>query len=382
MSQGASPDEEESRYNEGRGLLFSLEFTPVPPPLLPGEKKPRKNARKLPPIKKTFYLHEDLELNYLLHSVIKSLGREEGEDQLTFSWNPRNGTYSSQDLDIDGMTYTVVRSQLKDMSLSNKSDYQILLDEATKKDSTAPLIKIFLSELKNANAGADNDSSEEEDTQRKKKKKKVYEPSPEEIEQTEFILKLQNEWKCEDKKCKRFICFPDRTTGRCVHLTHFHLQTWAAAEQAKHINKDGTPVDLQNPPDDKIFDYIEPDVEDEQLLRTRAQKASTKDSNITINLTLPDTANAGVPAPAPNQLQHIPAQPRRRIPPQLSLATFCQRFNLGAHIQDKLDAYSVTGPQTLRHLSNDNLKEATLNPAEIADVRDAQDRWMAGEAEQ
>ncbi|KAJ7720186.1 hypothetical protein B0H16DRAFT_1896909 [Mycena metata] len=245
MSQGASRDEEESRYNEGRGLLFSLEFTPVPPLLLLGGKKPRKNARKLPPMKKTFYLHEDLELNDLLHSVIKSLGCEEGEDQLTFSWNPRNGTYSSQDLAIDGMTYTVVRSQLKDMSLSNKSDYQILLDEATKKDSTAPLIKIFLSELKNANAGADNDSSEEEDTQRKKKKKKVYEPSPEEIEQTEFILKLQNEWKCEDKKCKRFICFPDRTTGRCVHLTHFHLQTW---EQAKHINKDGTPVDLQNPP--------------------------------------------------------------------------------------------------------------------------------------
>jgi hypothetical protein len=64
------------------------------------------------------------------------------------------------------------------------------------------------------------------------------------------------------------------------------------------------------------------------------------------------------------------------------LETYRDRFNLAHSIYLKLADYSVTGPQTLRHLKNEHLQEAGLNPADIADVRDAQDRWMAGKGAQ
>jgi integrase len=67
----------------------------------------------------------------------------------------------------------------------------------------------------------------------------------------------------------------------------------------------------------------------------------------------------------------------------MPLEMFCHRFkfSLGQGIFEKLRAYSITGPHTLRHLKNTHLEEARLNPAEIADVRDAQDRWIMGEGE-
>lgn len=225
----------------------------------------------------------------------------------------------------------------------------------------------------------------------------TFEPTEEEVEQNEFIVKLNAEWKCEDRSCKRFICFPDRTSGKHVHLTHMHLQTWAAAkvclascavyynltilQQGNIINEDGTPVDLKNPPDTKMFSHQEPDDDDQALLRNRAsQKSANKDSNITINLTLPDGL---IPPTALAPQQPMAAQPpsRPRIAPQMSLRLFCTRYNLPARIYDKLVAYDVTGPHTLRHLKNAHLEGAGLNPAEVADVRDAQDRWIVGEKE-
>lgn len=150
-------------------------------------------------------------------------------------------------------------------------------------------------------------------------------------------------------------------------------------QQGKVTNADGTLVDLKNPPDTKLFTHQNPDDDDEALIRGRAtQKGTAKDSNITINLTMPENT-----APqAPPQLQPPAARPSQpRIAPQMSLELLSQRYSLTAAIYDKLRAYSVTGPQTLRYLKNNHLEDAKLNPAEIADVRDAQDRWIMGEGE-
>lgn len=137
-------------------------------------------------------------------------------------------------------------------------------------------------------------------------------------------------------------------------------------------------VDLENPPpDDKLFEHQELENEDQQLLRSQAAQKSAKDSNITINLTLPEGLAA---APAPLQQQQQPHLVPH-IPAQISLRLFCTRFNLTDDIYNKLNNYSVTGPQTLRHLKNAHLMQALLNPAQVADVRDAQDRWTAGEGE-
>ncbi|KAJ7080905.1 hypothetical protein B0H15DRAFT_803832 [Mycena belliarum] len=344
MSRAPSPDDDESNYNDGKGLEFTIELT------LATTGKTRKNA-KPKVMKKTIFLHEDSALNHLLYAAIKAFKRE---DDLSFSFNPRRDDYTSTTLDLLGMTYTIPKSNFKDMSLTCNSDYETLISHARKKD-IPETIRIQMAELK------------------------TFEPTEAEIEQNRLIVQLNSEWKCEDRTCKRFICFPDRKTAKHVPLSHLHVQTWVAAIQGKVINDDGTAVDLKNPPDTKLFDHQEPDSEDQALIRNRTVK---KDSGITINLTLPETA-APVPAsrslmPAMQPVAH-PSHPR--IAPQMSLELFSQRYNLSRRIFDKLGAYSVTGPQTLRHLKNNHLEEALLNPAEIADVRDAQDRWLMGEGE-
>ncbi|KAF8140816.1 hypothetical protein K438DRAFT_2030390 [Mycena galopus ATCC 62051] len=359
-------DNEVSVYNDGRGLKFTVEFTG----LFPAGKKKRKNGRR-PVIKKSIYIHEDSELSTLLGGAVRALGRDQGDDSLSYSWSPRTGVYSSGSIDIPNMTYTIPKTQFKDMSLTCESEYKDLLTEVMKK--TAPdAVKITMSELQPGEE--DDETSSEEEQRPKKKKGKSADPSPEELEQTEFIIKLQARWKCNDRTCKRFLCYPDKTTAKHVHLTHFHLQTWAAAAQAKHINDDGSAVDVETPPEGKLYEFQETEnEEDEQLLRTRAtQKTAAKDSNITINLTLPEPARPLQPLPQ----QTVPGAPiPRRIPPQLTLEIFCERFHLSDSVHAKLRNFDVTGPHTLRHLKNDHLHEAGLNHAEV-------NTHLAGESEE
>ncbi|KAJ7727450.1 hypothetical protein B0H16DRAFT_1894423 [Mycena metata] len=245
----------------------------------------------------------------------------------------------------------------KEIGLSSDKDYDIMLKEVKKK-AKPEIIHISMMEA---------------------------EPSKEEVEQNKLIKKINAEWKCQDRTCRRFVCFPDRVTGQHVPVTHFHSPTWAAAIVRKHINEDGTPVDIKTPPDDKLFDYQEPDAADVTLVRGRTAKAKVSDSNITIHLTLPDAtapvplANDHQPPPAPFQ---APQPPCPRMTPQISLKLFCHHYNLGQAIHAKLQAYSVTGPHTLHHLKNNHLEAANLNPAEIADACDAQDSWVMGEGEE
>ncbi|KAJ7779123.1 hypothetical protein B0H16DRAFT_1448647 [Mycena metata] len=161
MSRLPSPDDEESQYNEGRGLLFSAEFTALPPPPPPG-KKARVNAKAPKPKKHMFYVHESSELNDMLHGAIRSIGRETGDDQLAFSWNPRDGTYTSSTIDIPGMTYTILKSDFKDISLCNADDYTVLLEAAQKK-VVPEMIKIFMTEIKLSPGPNDNNDREEEE---------------------------------------------------------------------------------------------------------------------------------------------------------------------------------------------------------------------------
>ncbi|KAJ7629159.1 hypothetical protein DFH06DRAFT_1141163 [Mycena polygramma] len=165
----------------------------------------------------------------------------------------------------------------------------------------------------------DDESSEDEGRARGKKKSKTYEPSEEEVEQNEIIKNLNDQWKCEDQHCRNFVCFPDRT--------------WSAAIQGKIVSEDGQAVDLQNPPDTKIFDHQDPDQEDLALVQSRTmKKTAANDSNITINLQLPD-------GPLPRQVlqnERLPLAPlqqptRPRIAPQMDLETFCLRYSLGTN---------------------------------------------------
>ncbi|KAJ7108796.1 hypothetical protein C8R44DRAFT_884826 [Mycena epipterygia] len=285
-SPSCSEDDEESIYNDGHGLQFTVELTLQ----LPVGKKKRKNAKPVI-VKKSFYVHEDSKLNNLLFATIKAF---DCEDDLSFCWIPRENKYTSSTINILGIKYTIPRTQFKDISLSCTTDYDILLKEAMKK-AVPETIKIYIAELE-SHEEENEDSSEDEGGCEGKKKKKTFEPSAEEIEINELIAQLNAEWKCENRGCKQYFCFPDRQSAKHVPLTHLHSTTWAIAIQGKVTNADGMLVDLKNPPDSKLFDYQDPDSDDQALLHGQAaQRTTIKDSNIIINLTLPKTVLPPLP---------------------------------------------------------------------------------------
>jgi hypothetical protein len=63
----------------------------------------------------------------------------------------------------------------------------------------------------------------------------------------------------------------------------------------------------------------------------------------------------------------------------MTLAVFCNTFDLSDFILQKLDVLKITGPHGLRFVSDRQLSEmGQLDIGELADVRDAQERWAMG----
>jgi hypothetical protein len=96
--------------------------------------------------------------------------------------------------------------------------------------------------------GEDDDDETDEDDQENPTKKKVCilsvgstsrqtliflmqnpGPTPEEINQNEDIARLIRKYTCEDRSCKFTTCYPVPPDAIHIHLTHLHLNTWAAA---------------------------------------------------------------------------------------------------------------------------------------------------------
>lgn len=83
----------------------------------------------------------------------------------------------------------------------------------------------------------------------------------------------------------------------------------------------------------------------------------------------PDPAIKNAPQPV---LRQQPAALRLK----LSLLDFCNRFDLSQWLCEKLDEIDVTGPHCLRFLQNADLLGAGLSLGELADIHDAEERWM------
>jgi len=70
---------------------------------------------------------------------------------------------------------------------------------------------------------------------------------------------------------------------------------------------------------------------------------------------------------------------RAALVPKMSLGDFCDKFNLSIFILEKLDTLKITGPHALQFISNQHLvKHGGMDIGELADVRDAQQRWGYG----
>ena len=54
-------------------------------------------------------------------------------------------------------------------------------------------------------------------------------PTPEEINQNKDIACLTQRYACKDQLCKFTTCYPMPPDAIHIHLTHLHLNMWAAA---------------------------------------------------------------------------------------------------------------------------------------------------------
>ena len=88
----------------------------------------------------------------------------------------------------------------------------------------------------------------------------------------------------------------------------------------------------------------------------------------------PPPLGANLPSSQPT---HRPIQ--AALVPKMTLATFCDCYELHLIIEGKLNELNITGPHALRFVSNQQLAdEVGLSVGELADVRDVQERWLLG----
>ncbi|KIJ10704.1 hypothetical protein PAXINDRAFT_52348, partial [Paxillus involutus ATCC 200175] len=207
----------QSLYNNGKGVQFSVQFTPLPLPVKTGEKR-CKNA-KAKPINALMYIHEDNSfMNFITLCLIKFKCAE-------LPAGLCGGRLVNTPLD---MKYTIPRTPLHNIELQSNEDFTEIIEQVTNTAKAA--VKVSIEEIK-----VDLDNDEDEDnkatttTSATAKKKKVETP-PEELEQAELIDQLRILYKCEDWSCKFNICWVAEA-GQHLHLTHQHLRAWAATIQ-------------------------------------------------------------------------------------------------------------------------------------------------------
>ncbi|KIM74431.1 hypothetical protein PILCRDRAFT_92599 [Piloderma croceum F 1598] len=382
---------EPSNFNDGKGIKVSLCFTPLLLPLTNG-KKCRKNA-KATPENRVFFLHEDQTLQNLVDRAIDSINKT---DKLTYCVGNRSGLFAGDNFTLK---YTINCSDSKDIQITNLMDFANLINEIKQLNPPAAGFKLFMNDASadlklnsmdslHQEHGEDDDEDSDEDDQENPTKKKNSGPTPEELSQNENIARLTRMYACKDWSCKFTTCYPMPPDVTHIHLTHLHLNTWAAAIGAKENG-----VDLEHPPNTKLFDPTFNDPNDIALLSHHRLLTVNQNQpappSIIINNDFKDLAAAmqghhnpldhpppGV-NPPPSQPTHQPI--RAALVPKMTLAAFCDYYELHLIIEGKLNELNITGPHALHFVSNQQLAdEVRLSVGELADVRDAQERWLLG----
>ena len=128
-----------TEYNDGKGIQFSVSFTPLPPTLKPGTKR-RVNGKKKS-INAIFYMHEKSNLYDMIRFALQAVDRDE-DDDIEFKIT-RDGKLESTMIAIK---YSIPRGA-KDISLQSQTGYEELIRQATKKGFN-PEVKLFMEELK------------------------------------------------------------------------------------------------------------------------------------------------------------------------------------------------------------------------------------------
>ncbi|KAF9226147.1 hypothetical protein BS17DRAFT_765208 [Gyrodon lividus] len=182
--------------------------------------------------------------------------------------------------------------------------------------------------------GEGNNTKEEEDQSEGPAAKKQQGQMPKKLSKTSF-----------------HVCFPAPPDGKHVNLIQIHLHTWAAAMIGPN-KLEG--VDLDNPPNTKIFNTTYTDSTDISMLArchlNTVSQCQTAAPNIIINNDFKDFAallhrhQRNDPAGPPDNHPHtVNAQPpgpqplRPALEPKMNLKDFCEQFLLSFVILQKLN---------------------------------------------
>jgi hypothetical protein len=160
--------------------------------------------------------------------------------------------------------------------------------------------------------------------------------------------------------------------GRSNRMCGF--SPWESTDPFQESKQDG--VDYETPPNAKMFDPTFSNNTDIVSLAKRRLTLDNKQSAPQINVSFAGLAEV-------LQLQKpsipiTPSSPVERFRPKMTLEKFCRLYQLSSAIKSKLEKLGVTGPHALRFLSKDELRnDGDLLAGEVAEVRDAEARWMA-----
>lgn len=149
---------------------------------------------------------------------------------------------------------------------------------------------------------------------------------------------------------------------------------------------------MEMPPNDACFQEKGRNAADSALIQRRQNALATKDNNLPaasnftinfsglsellgINQSMTTTSAATVSGPT-NGPPTVAPTSTRRPPNTTSLAWFSQMYSFSEDLYQKLKDAEISGPHILPRLTNEDLKSANLNFAQVADVRDAYDRWI------
>jgi hypothetical protein len=148
---------------------------------------------------------------------------------------------------------------------------------------------------------------------------------------------------------------------------------------------------LHKPPNHKLFDTTNQAVSPVLQKRIAAQNTKTGSSNTSpiFNISLGnDILDIFRPPPPPNPIpvplsappvynapSSLLLHPSRVPGPDIPLSEFCEQYSLGPNILRKLQDNFYTHARVLRFVTIDELKEMDFRLGEIAELRDAVERW-------
>ncbi|KAJ7189227.1 hypothetical protein C8R46DRAFT_1024397 [Mycena filopes] len=269
--------------------------------------------------------------------------------------------------------WSLMKSSLKDMQLTNDKHYDDMISEACKKG--APEVRLHLIE---ADLPVSDTPPEKEDEVEAGKGSKKRKMTDEETTMAETINQLKSTYNCSDQKCSSPVCYLGNPTGAHFRLTPILLTTWASAILAQVAG-----VDLDTPPAGAMFGNVpqqDADADDVALLARRRLNQTSSGSAPTININNDFAALAQIfrptAQPTAPDLPPIPRHPSPTKPVEMEFAAFCNAAKL-PHIAAKLEVLEIEGPHLLDFIENQDL-DKYLKVGERAALRHAHAQWKKG----